>query len=360
MSTVSKKLSSAASGLVHTTRRMELWSNDELEWQHIWLDSSLLLQWAPLLSELFLDTPALGINGLPTFAKMAGSKLVQLSLDCDDALAAAQAGHLFSICTGLEKLVLDGAHISLTGFPPGLRSLQVIFSEIIDRPSLKSSWDPLQASALLHSIARQEHLEDLSLTFRVDEIQLSCPSLNLPRMRVTLEFYLAERMDLDLSWLHSQPCSMLSVIVRADTDKPHLHQLVTDQLQQVQRLHSLTLKMSAAFPKALQLMWKRLSMSTSFDLDLDYGSSRGGGLQALPSSPKITILAMHHGLVLDWAAVTSQAAEFSLQVAPGRGLTILGDPVTPDYLGRAWQLKISADGWQDGWWRAEDLMDAGS
>ena len=231
---------------------------------------------------------------------------------------------------------MDRSHLPQI-FPCTLHSLEVTFAIIQDGWS-----DPLGPDALLHSIAPLAFLKELILDLvAAPYIQLTSRT-SLPALSVSLRLAVKHDTVMDLSWLHQQPCSALSVEIYMQTGMPSQHQLAVSQLLLLP-LHSLSVYPRCGFPLNLQSMWQRISPSNSFTLDVSGSGPASGVLQALPHCRRIILSTWGSELVLEWAAVSSRAARYSLHSYQGRP-RILGAPQSglgvPAHLEGAWQLTV--------------------
>ena len=336
VSTVSKTMSAAAAGVLASSRYLVLQLDHQTVDRQKRLDSALLLEWAPTLIGLCLNAHSLNIPGLLTFVK-AASKVMYLHIDgCNNLLAAAQAGRLLSSCSNKLRLIFEGS-CTPSLWPQAMTSLTVSVA-------WSTTADPLMASALVHSLSGHRHLQNLSLDFSGVSKVLLVSELCLPKLVAKVEFILSERTVLDLRWLQLQPCSSLAVSVTVTTDMLTQHEHVINQLLPL-TLHSLTVLWKVTCSSELQLLWQQLHISNRFTLDAE-AFPPVDVLQALPHCHQILVIAAAD-LVLDWAAVTSQAAKFSIDVFDG-DLIILGGCQVPDHLEGAWQVTFHlADNMQD-------------
>ena len=329
----------AAKSLVQAADGFDLCHNEH-PWPGVQLDSSLLLSWAPLVSKLRIDTQGFHIAGCDAFVEAAGSQLTYVSLECSNVLAASQANRLLSSCSKDVAVVASGSHLPQM-FPCTTHSLNVTFT--INENASPYGWnDPLLPDALLHSIARLPFLKELTLDLvGTPDVQLTS-HVALPALSVSLRLAVEHDTVMDLSWAQQQPCTELSVEIFIETGFPAQHQLAVSQLLPLP-LHSLTVHLRCEFPVNLQVMWQRTRPRTSFTLDMSGCGPAGCVLQVLPKCPRLKVSLWVTDMLLNWAAITSQAAQISLRSYQGQ-IHIPGAPPggfgAPTHLEGAWQLTV--------------------
>ena len=343
VSTVSKSMRAAAGSVVASVSRIWLCGALQPRWQHMRLNSALLLSWAPSIGHLHLDNHSLNMPGLPAFAQAAGNKLSYLQVNCSTALAAMQAGHVLSGCSGPVFLYLNASHPPCA-LPPNMLSLQVVLAKARDGNFLLRHYEPSTAEALLYSAVRHcSSLQHVSLDFKVASVQLSgtfyLPRLDSLRVKISLQ----PSLCIDLSWLQRQPCSRLDISVAVGTADIAQHQCLVDQLLHLPVTH-LTVRWQVALTPELQLMWQRPFPCKRIRLEL--ASPMPDALRALPCSSVLIVESHRHPLTVQWAAVTRHAARICF-IMGHKCLSFLDGCSMPDSLEGAWQLSVCLSAVQD-------------
>ena len=335
-STVSRSMRAAARSALASAGDLDLCYTHRLGWQHMRLDSALLLSWATAIGHLHLDDVTLHVPGLPAFARAAGDKLSYVQVSCSSVLATMQAGHMLSSCSGQVALHLAGSHAP-SALPPNMLSLRVDLV-IFPNFNLQPHYDPLTPHALVYSAARHcAALKDVSLAFREAQVELSC-SVLLPRLdRLRIELSLRENTTIDLSWLQLQPCNMLEVKMEVATGPPGQHELAVSQLQHLP-VHVLTVRWQVPLTPDLQLIWQRKFSCKLIRLEIH--APMLDALQALPRPYCLSIeVVCNSDLSVHWAAAASSAARICF-VGPGHKIHFLGGCSIPDSKHGAWQLSV--------------------
>ena len=255
LSSVSRKLAAACANVFVEASSLTLLTDAAFPHKAA-LDSSLFRSLAPRLRSYSLHESSYTRPGLPAFLA-AASPLQDLTISCSSALAAAQADHLLPSCRSLWRLVVHCTHIPCR-FPPGLQQLVIHLGKEYGAGELPfDSWQP---SVLIWQLADLTSLESLNFSIKDSRVVLDCP-LHLPKLeRLSIEFDLGEDTVASLSWLRSQPCTMLDVSIRVCTAAAAAHQALVDELRQIP-ITGLTLYLESALSAEVQTMWKRVRVS---------------------------------------------------------------------------------------------------
>ena len=289
----------------------------------------------------------MALPGLPEFIAKCTS-LINVVLECNSMLAAAEADHLLSASCCIQRLKLSGMVMPCI-LPPTLLDLT---ADIQCEDCEDTSQSDQQADALLYRAARLQSLEDVTLKFDssspapMDVISLTCP-LQLPRLpSFWIWFDLAEQTEVDLSWLQRQPCGRLHVVLSILTSDIDQHAMLVQQLSQLQ-LTNLDLVIYSAWPYAVQELWASIS-AQCFWITFIRLTGEGSGqvlLRTLPSADDYTIHAQGPGkLQLAWSALIARGANISVAMRASAELQVLGaDSGPPDHLEQPWSLEIDSD-----------------
>ena len=249
LSTVSQKVASAAANLLDSSLGLCLYTSERVG--HLF-QSSIMLRWAPLLDRLCLwDQELYVLPGLPAFLQ-AASKLSQILVVCNSAMDAAQLGGLLHVCRA-EQVETKGAFVP-THFPPEMSGLHVTFDNTVNGDPL-TEFDPQMPAILMYHLLHQPSLTSLCLDMLQHcKFELACRVV-LPELQISLRFCLQADSDIDLSWLHHQPCSV-TLEITIMTSHRDANQKLIEQLQSVSfmRLH---MYLKTLLSEEVRLLWKQ-------------------------------------------------------------------------------------------------------
>ena len=346
-SSVCSKFSEAAA-LIPILKCMDLkWSAENVKR----LDSKLLLHWAKRVKGVDVSDTSIMIPGLSVFMEASG--VTELGFYCDSPLTAAKADHLLSTVSfpALTTLNLWG-FVKPNIFPLTVTQLMADFSCSWDG----QPWDSTQADSLIYRCARLPALHKLFFSFEniqppddyMDLVRFSCPIMLPDITYLSVMFTLNDHTEIDLNWLHRQPCAELEVRVAIVTSDPARHLAVQQQLSGL-RIHSLSVMLEReSCWQAAQQFWSGFTCEEAH-IHLSHHKvfrQPDQALSALPvCSGQITIWS---GAEIDsgrfcitWAALARRGADIAINLGVRGELYVCAPKQpAPDSLRQPWQLMV--------------------
>ena len=250
-------------------------------------------------------------------------------------LACAQAGTFLQEFVGLKTLLCADLIVP-TVYPLCLQELDIT----LDTMSAHFSQLPgagRVADALMLNLAHLPHLSRLTLNLGAAAILSTVGQL--PELQcLIIDVHLGGRAEMDLSWLHLQPCSKLclGMIISGSFE---VQQSVVRQLQGLQ-VHSLHLDFADGYTLERQRLWHTVSAVEQMGL---YLSGLEGILNMVPAGPELYIECWDVGrepLQISWHALLAGTDRTIIDVATVETLSICspGSSADAQLLGRPWQL----------------------
>lgn len=252
------------------------------------LGTRLLLSWAKHVSLLSLDHNNLCGNALGatrTFLAHATS-LSSVCAVCNTLQVAATADQLFGRSATIRRLMCAGVYLPAI-LAPNLERLGLAFDHFADYENDIPGSDNLLEVAVIRVNTWVSSLRSLELILGEKPV-MACESFLPELQRMHITFTVSETAA-DLSWLRTQPCKCLNIIViiAQQSSAPQSQALV-----ELQQLHSnkVTLQLGTYFSVQMQAIWQHLSSPRIVHLRL--GSTQPANLSLLPSSPRVDIQAI--------------------------------------------------------------------
>ena len=351
LSTVCTKLAQAAALTPSLQLGINAWSTHKAPKR---LDSPLLLRWAVHMGFFSLPEEVYPLPGLAQLLATA-ENATKLRMNCSNVEAAAQAHLLMCSCSSVTQLELAGAHMPSI-LPLSVKQLLVCFDTVEHLDY--SEYDARQPNVILYHAARLPFLEQLHLYFPTEfrAVHLSCPAQLGRLQKLKLELSLSNR-DLNVSWVASQPCSCLAVVVGVDSDYDDMHAAMVQQLSYCQ-LTSLTLHLCSMFTPTSQSEWGQLAIKESLCLvdgcsEYGYPQKFNMPTEALLTLPRCANIFLDFAsqcmydpgqfreIYVGWGALTSQASHIRVLLGPSHRLFVVeAEKSAPEHLQQPWQLVV--------------------
>ena len=331
LGTVSRKFAIAGSAVVQLQPSMKFWGPFNF-------GTALMLGLAPSLRRLEIGRRAIGSPGLAK-AAAAATQLTALTLAGDDTTACTHADMVLQECHALQVLKFRGVRAPSV-FPKGIQELKLGLNDSSNVSSAlgRSKFAGGFTDVLMLRLASLQHLRHLKLWLG-DTGTLPTSGQVCALQRLTVSFDVAQRRDMDLSWLqaqsHQELCMHVSTFANAA-----VQQEVSEQLQ-VMQLHDLRLSFWRDMEPEYQHIWEPITVTGRVTLNLH---SLRCYIRHIPTGPDLYIHAYvesHEALHVAWQPLAA-ASRILIQAGGANEIRLVRPWEAEDVLGltRAWQLTL--------------------
>ena len=294
-----------------------------------------MLGWAPDIKTLSIGRTTLASPGLAAFAA-AATQLTALALDGNDFAACTRADLMLQECHALQVLKCTCLCVP-TVYPEGIQTLCLDLHKASSIGLCMSQAGGL-TDALMLRLASLRHLSDLTLHLG-DTATLPTSGHVCALQRLTVSLDVAERREVDLSWLQAQPHQELRVHVSMAANAD-VQRAVSEQLQGMQ-LHDLGLAFWGPMELEYQQIWKPITVTGRVKLTLH---RLGCYIQHVPTGPDLYIHAdveRDEGLHVAWQPVAA-AERVTIHAGDHNEIWLVrpGNAQDAFELDRPWQLTL--------------------